>query len=103
MPATARPVEADRVHLVEMGHRSEALGDVADFVDRGDVAIHRIDRLEANELGLVAGHTLQQSRQIRGVIVAENVLFGAAAADASDHRGMVVGVRKHHHAQHLAR
>ena len=45
----ARPVKPDRMHLVEVGHRCERLGDVAQFPDWCDVAVHRIDRFEADE------------------------------------------------------
>jgi hypothetical protein len=49
--AAARAVKPDGMHLIEIGHRAEVVGDGAEFADRGDVAIHRIDRLEADELG----------------------------------------------------
>src|ERR1700757_4100507 len=57
--AAAWPVEPDRVHLVKIGHRAKTLGDVANFADRGDVAIHRIHRLEADELWPVTGHAFE--------------------------------------------
>jgi hypothetical protein len=40
-PAAVCSVEPDRMHLVEIGHRAKAIGDVAQFADRGDVAVHR--------------------------------------------------------------
>ena len=46
---------------------------------------------------------VEQPREILGVVVAEDVLLGAAVADAGDHRGMVAGVGKHHRTRHLAR
>ena len=48
--AAARPVETDCMDLVEIRHRAEMLGDVAQLADGGDVAGHRIDRFEADEL-----------------------------------------------------
>ena len=51
----------------------------------------------------VGRHALEQPRQIRGVVVAKDVLFGAAVADAGDHRGVVRGVGKHHHTGQFAR
>src|SRR5215469_14948685 len=57
--AAPRAVEPDGMHLVEIGHRAKALSDVAQFADRSDVAIHRIDRLEADELGPIGSHLLQ--------------------------------------------
>src|ERR1700730_15838604 len=62
--AATRTVEPDRVHLVEISHRPETLGDVAQFADRRDVAVHRIDRLEADELWPVVGHAVEQPREI---------------------------------------
>ena len=47
--AAARAVHADRMHFIEIGHRAVFLGDVADVVNRRDVAIHRIDRFEGDE------------------------------------------------------
>ena len=41
--AAARAVEADRMDLVEIGHRAVLVGDVAELGDRRDVAVHRID------------------------------------------------------------
>ena len=96
--AAARPVEADRVHLVEIGHRAVAVGDVAQFADRRDVAVHRIDRFEAHQLRPLARQGGQTALQILGVVMAENLLLGAAVADAGDHRGVVQRVRQHHHA-----
>ena len=48
--AAARAVHADRMHLVEIGHRAVLVGDVADFADRRDIAVHRIDALEGDQL-----------------------------------------------------
>ena len=91
------------MHLVEIGQRVILVGDIAQFADGGDVAIHRINRLEADELGPVGDHAVEQARQVGGVVVPEDVFFGAAVADAGDHRGMVEGVRQHHRSRHLAR
>jgi len=91
------------VHLVEIGHRAIAVGDVAQFADRGDVAIHRIDRLEADELGPVGGHAVEQPRQVDRVAVAKDVLLGTAVANAGNHRGVVQRIREHDRPRHLAR
>ena len=53
--AAARAVHADRVDLVEIGERFIFVGEVADFGDRRDVAVHRIDALEGDQLGRVGG------------------------------------------------
>src|ERR1700752_2257332 len=47
---TAWPVHANSVHLVEISHRVIALRKVADCFERSDVAVHRIDALEHNQL-----------------------------------------------------
>ena len=48
--AAARAVHADGVDLVEIGHRAVLLGEIADRRDRRDVAVHRVDALEGDEL-----------------------------------------------------
>src|SRR4051794_8360279 len=49
-PIAARAVHANSMDLVEISHRAVALGDIANLCDGCDITIHRIDRLEANEL-----------------------------------------------------
>ena len=48
--AAARAVQADGVHLVEIGERAVFLGEIADRRDRRDVAVHRVDALERDDL-----------------------------------------------------
>ena len=74
--AAARAVEADRVHLVEIGHGAMRVGDVAKFRDRRDVAIHRIDRLEGDQLGPAGIDCRQLAMQIVRIVVGEDALFG---------------------------
>ena len=45
-----RPVHTGRVDLVNVGHRAIALREIADAVHRRDVAVHRIESLEHNQL-----------------------------------------------------
>jgi hypothetical protein len=52
------------VNLVEIGHRTEAVGDVAQRGDRGDVAVHRIDRHETDELRPLGRHAIEQPREV---------------------------------------
>src|SRR5687767_3669480 len=40
---TARAIEADGVHLVEVGQGTILLSEVADGGDGGDVTVHRVD------------------------------------------------------------
>ncbi len=91
--AAARSVHADGVDLVDIGHGVVAFGELDDLLDRRDVAVHRIDAFEDDQLGALAAGRLQQAFQMRNVVVAEDLLFGARAAHALDHRGMVQFVR----------
>ncbi len=92
--AAARPIHADRVHLVEVGHGAVCLGEVGDLPDRGDVAVHRIDRFEGDQLRPLRRRLLEQAFQVGEVVVAEDQLLGAGAPDALDHRGVVQLVGK---------
>ena len=83
------------MNLVEIGHRAVTVRDVAQFADRRDVAVHRIDRFEAHQLRPLARQGGQAALQILGVVMAENLLLGAAVADARDHRGVVQRVRQY--------
>ncbi len=91
--AAARAVHADGVDLVEIGHRAIFLGQVADLADRGDIAIHRIDRLENHHLRgfrIVLG---QQPVQILRVVMLEDPLLRPRMANPFDHRVVVEFVR----------
>src|SRR5215813_15541368 len=59
----ADTVEPDCMHLVEVNHRGEALGNVAELADRRDVAVHRVDRLETHQLRPLGRRPLQQARE----------------------------------------
>src|SRR5690606_21780370 len=49
--AAARAVHAHRVNLVEIGQRAVLLGHREDLGNGRDVAVHRIDALEGDDLG----------------------------------------------------
>jgi hypothetical protein len=72
------------------------LGEVADFLDRRHVAIHRVHRLEGDELGALAIDRRQQLAQVRDIVVAEDALFHAGLAHALDHRGVIELVGENH-------
>jgi hypothetical protein len=57
--------------LVEIGHRAVPLGDIANLRDRCDIAIHRINRLEADELRPPRIGTHQAILKVDGVVVAK--------------------------------
>ena len=98
--AAALAVKADGVHLVEIGQRAVFLGKVADRRDRGDMAVHRIDALEHDDLRRRGGHRLEQLFEMLDVVVAEDVLLAAAPPDALDHRGVVLLVGEDHEPRH---
>ena len=100
--AATRAIQADRVHLVEIGHRAVTLGDIAQRGDRCDIAVHRINRLEADELWPLRRQVGEQAGEVVGIVVAEDQPLGPAVADAGDHRGVVHCVRQHDHSGHAA-
>ena len=87
--AAARPVHADRMDLVEIRQRAVAFGDVADLADRRDVAVHRINRLEGDDLRRRRVEIAKQFVEMAHVVVAENLLRRLRMAYALDHRGVV--------------
>jgi hypothetical protein len=93
-PPSARSVEADRVYLVKIGQCVVALRHVAEGVNGGDVAVHRVDGLEADELRPVRVDRAQKAVEIRGIAVPENLFLGAAPPDSLDHRSVVHLIRE---------
>ncbi len=81
------------MHFVAIGQRVVAVGKVADFRNRGDVAVHRIDAFERDQLGCLGIVGGEQFFEMRHVVVAIDALFAARIANARDHRGMVERVR----------
>ena len=89
--AAARAIHADRMHLVDIGHRAIALGERDDVGDRRDIAVHRIEAFEDDQLGPIARFD-QQLFEMRKIVMAKDLLLGARALHAFDHRIMVRGV-----------
>ena len=58
--AAARAVHADRVNLVDIGHRAIALGEIADLGQRRDIAVHRIQALAGDQFRPVGPGRAQQ-------------------------------------------
>ena len=91
--AAARAVHADRVHLVAIGHRAVFFGEVADRLHGRDVAVHRVEALERDQLRplarLRAPAVLPDARRRCG---ARSAFSHAGLADALDHRVVVPGV-----------
>ena len=69
-PPAARAVEADRMDLVDIGHRVVFFGELDDLGDRGDVAVHRIEALEHDELGPFDRFGGEQLLEMGDVVVA---------------------------------
>jgi hypothetical protein len=94
--AAARAVHADRVHLVQIGHGAILLGEVANALDRRYVAVHRIEALEHDQLGLRRIGGLEQLFQVPHVVVPEDLLLTSGLAHALDHGIVVEGVGQDH-------
>ena len=78
-------VEADGVDFVEISHRAKLIGDVAELLDRSDIAVHRVDAFEGDQF---RGSRIKRGdllAQVAGVIVTEDDALGAGVADAFDH------------------
>ena len=90
----ARAVHADRMDLVNVGHGVVALGQITDPGDWRDVAVHRIDALEYDQLWPVVSSAHQQLFQMSDVVVAPDQLGAAGGAHALDHRVVVERIGK---------
>ncbi len=89
MPAAARAVHADGVDFIAVGQGIELVGQVADRRNGRNVAVHRIDALEGDELGRIRIGGSEQFAQMIQVVVAEDELLAARIADTRDHGGVI--------------
>ena len=87
------------MHFVEIGDRAELVGDIADLLDRRDVAIHRIDALEGDELGHFGPEFGQLAVEVFRIVMRPDLVRSTAVPDALDHRGMVKRVGEDHAAR----
>ena len=71
-------VHAHRMDLVEIGQRVIFVGKVADRGDRSDVAVHRIDAFERDQLGRLGVLGGEQLFEMLEIVVAEHALLAAA-------------------------
>src|SRR5258708_15942516 len=85
----AWPVHADGMHLVQIGHRVIALCKVADRREWSDVAVHRIDALEHDQLRAAGRCAREQLLQVLQIVVAPNLPGTAGGTHSFDHRIMV--------------
>ena len=93
--AAARADDAGGVAVVDMDQRAVALGEVADPVERGDIAVHREDAVGRDQLEARAGGVgrLQLRLEIGHVGIPVAVALRLAEPDAVDDRGVVELVR----------
>src|SRR5215471_9575903 len=87
--AAAVAIEPDAMHFIEIGHRAIAFGEIANRSDLSEIAFHRIDGFEADDLRRIRRRGLKQLFEMRHVVVAIDALLGARMAHALDHRGVV--------------
>src|SRR5262245_2000244 len=83
--AATRTVKANRMYLIEISQRAILLGKVADRSDRSDMAVHRVDALEHDDLRRLACDFLEMLLEMLDVVVAEDVLLAAAPPNALNH------------------
>src|SRR6516225_6926215 len=80
--------------LVNVGHRSMVLRKVTDAVHWSDVAVHRVESFEHDQLWPLRSLCRQQFLQMSDVVMAPDLLFNAGTAHALNHRIVVAGVRQ---------
>src|SRR3984957_20966189 len=72
--SAAHPVHANGMHLVEVGHRVIALREFAYPFEWRNIAIHRIDALEDDQLRAAGGCAREQLLQVLKIVVAPDLL-----------------------------
>src|ERR1700759_2776988 len=85
----AWPVHANGMHFVEIGHRAIAFRYVADCCEWRDVAVHRIDALEDDQLRPTRRGARKQLFQMFHIAMAPDLAETAGGADAFNHRIVV--------------
>src|SRR5262249_20777491 len=87
--AAARAIHADRVYLVDIGHRAVFLGEIANLRQRRDVAVHRIEAFAYDQLRPVRAGGDQELFEMGHVVVTEDLPLAPGLVYALDH-GIVV-------------
>ncbi len=82
--------------FVEVRHGTVFVGEIANLGNRRDIAVHRVNRLKRNEFRHIRIGFLEKLLKVFDIVVTEDFLFGAAGANAGDHRGVVQRVRENH-------
>src|SRR5690606_40506411 len=91
--ATARAIHADRMHLIEIGHRAVLLGYCDDFGDRCNIAVHRVDALAGGDLRTVRAEFSELSVEVSDVAALPDAPFGLRMTGTFAHRGEASLVR----------
>ena len=84
-PGAARPIHANGMHLVEIGHRIVALRKIADRREWSDVAVHRIDALEHDQFRPTWRCAREQLFQLLEIIVGPDLPGTTGGTHAFDH------------------
>ena len=87
--AAARADEADRVGVVDHDERVVALGEIADAVEPGEVAVHREDAVGRDQPATRPCGFLEPRLELVHVAVRVAKPLGLAEADPVDDRGVV--------------
>ena len=87
--AAAFAIKTDAMHLIEIGHCAVFFGQIADLPDLPEIAFHRIDGFEADDLRRILRRCAQQLIEMRHVVVPVDALLRAGMAHAFDHRGVI--------------
>ena len=80
--------------FVEIGEGVIFVGEIADRSDGRDVAVHRIDAFESDQLGRFGVFGRQQFTQMIDVVMTEDALLAARIANSRNHRGVIQFVRE---------
>jgi len=75
--------------LIQVGHRPVLLRQSGGPGDIRDIAVHRVDTLEGDQLRGVRRRFRQQRFEVSEVVVPEDLPGSAAMPDAGDHGGVV--------------
>ena len=101
--ASARAIHANRMNLVDIGQRIVPLGELHDLPNRRDVAVHRIEAFEKDQLWPAGSRLDQQLLEVSDVIVPPDPLIAIRPPHALDHRIVVEGVGQDQAIRHQRR
>ena len=94
--STFRAVKPDCVDLVEVCQCAVLVGQITDLRHRGEVAVHRVDRLERDQLAAAGADALKLLSEVADVVVAEHTPFTTCVPNSLDHRRVVQRIGEDH-------